>query len=393
MISKALAAMKLNRGKTGLSFMRCSARADARLRVSGSASTRILAAALVVLHLSGCASLLGPSLPTPLPTEYMPTAIAKTLAAQGVEPLPTRSATPQLSPGAERMLSPTQTSRPAKATSTPRPTRTATASATPTATPTVTRTPTPNNTELAETSAYILSLTPPPGTQSPTPAPALPDAPVQIYRLGELSRVISPIDVTTRLTSGYGKVVRIELHGEDGRLLARYLKTFTFIPWETAKVGVSLEFEIRATAEAGRLVVSVEDKFGRLIDVNSVNLILLSTGETELNPATALLQRIIIQEPVPKALIQGGNVVVSGRALPNNPQQSLRVMLIAEDGRILGQRLAGVDIQIPGDYGFYKAEIPYLVTDLTPALLVVYEEGEPVSDIAHLSSIQVILAP
>jgi len=37
--------------------------------------------------------------------------------------------------------------------------------------------------------------------------------------------------------------------------------------------------------------------------------------------------------------------------------------------------------------------VPYTVTDLTPALLVIFEEGEPLTDIAHLSSIPVVLAP
>jgi hypothetical protein len=37
--------------------------------------------------------------------------------------------------------------------------------------------------------------------------------------------------------------------------------------------------------------------------------------------------------------------------------------------------------------------VPYTVTGLTPALLVIFEEGEPVTDIAHLSSIPVMLAP
>lgn len=233
----------------------------------------------------------------------------------------------------------------------------------------------------------------PAGTATSTPAPPFPDAPVQIYRLGELSRLTSPIDVTARLTTGTGKVVRIELYGEDGRLLGRYLRTYQTIPWEVAKIGIPLEFEIHAAAEAGRLVISVEDSFGRLVAVNSVNLILLSTGMAEVNPATALWQRITIEEPAPKTLIQGGKLIVSGRALPNNPAQQLRVLLIGEDGRILGQRLAGVEFLTPGDYGTYIAEVPYQVSDITSALLVIYEEGEPISDIAHLSSIPVLLTP
>jgi hypothetical protein len=251
-----------------------------------------------------------------------------------------------------------------------------------------------------------ITASPVPPTSPPTPAPSIPlasptatlappfpVAPVQIFRLGELSKIHSPLPISLSLTSRVGKVVRVELYGEDGRLLARHLRTYNKIPWEVARIGVDLEFGISAAAEAGRLLVSVEDSFGRLIDVNSVNLILISTGQSEYNPPTALWQRLIIEEPVTQALIQGGKLIISGRALPNNPDQPLRVMLVGEDGRILGQRLAGIEFEKQGDYGKYVAEVPYAVTDLTPALLVIFEEGEPVTDITHLSSIPVVLAP
>jgi hypothetical protein len=233
----------------------------------------------------------------------------------------------------------------------------------------------------------------PPATPTATLASPFPNAPIQILRVGELSKINSPLPVSLSLTSRVGKVVRAELYGEDGRLLARHLRTYDNIPWEIAKVGVDLDFGISAAAEAGRLVVSVEDQFGRLMDVNSINLILISVGQSELNPPTALWQRLIIEEPVPLALIQGGKLFISGRALPNDPHQPLRVMLVGEDGRILGQRLAGVEAEKPGDYGIFITEVPYTVTDLTPARLVIYEEGGQVSDIAHLSSVEVILAP
>jgi hypothetical protein len=211
--------------------------------------------------------------------------------------------------------------------------------------------------------------------------------------LGELSPVISPIKLVTRLTSQVGKTMRVELYGEDGRLLARYLRTFQRIPWEAARVDVDLAFEIDGAGEIGRVVVSVEDVFGRLMDVNSVNLLLLSHGATQPNPATALWQRLIIEEPSPMEMVQGGVLIITGRALPNNPDQPLRVTLVGEDGHILGQRLAKVNVETPGDYGVYVAEVPYTVTALTPARLVIFEEGEPISDIAHLSSIEVLLAP
>ncbi len=175
--------------------------------------------------------------------------------------------------------------------------------------------------------------------------------------------------------------------------MARHMRTAISRPGELARIGVSLDFEAHAAAEAGRLVVSVEDTAGRLRDVNSIELLLLSVGMNQINPATGLWQRLIIQEPQPNALIVGGELLVSGRALPNNPEQPLRVVVYGSDGKVLGNRLAGIEFPIPGDYGIFQAAVPYSVNDITPALVVVYEEGGDVSDIAHLSSLDVILSP
>lgn len=335
-----------------------------------------IAALCVIGVMTGCVGVGNSGLPTPLPAEFMPTAAALTLEAQGVIRLtPTRldgsAPTPlatKRSPAAGENTEPTKTEQALLTADSPVPSATSTSSPTPT--PVLPR-----------------------ATATPTLAPPFPEAPVQILRVGELSKIHSPLPVSLSLTSRVGKVVRVELYGEDGRLLARHLRTYDRIPWEIAKIGVDMDFGISAAAEAGRLVVSVEDPFGRLIDVNSVNLILISVGQSELTPPTALWQRLIIEDPFPNALIQGGKLFISGRALPNNPEQPLRVMLVGEDGRVLGQRLAGVEYEKPGTYGRYIAEVPYTVNDLTPALLVIFEEGEPISDIAHLSSIPVILAP
>ncbi len=343
---------------------------------------RLLTGLILISLLNGCASLpLSRSTPlaTPLPKEYLPTAIALTLQAKGVNlatstrpaPLPTvvtLTSTPPLAPS---MASPTVTIQPSL-TFTPIPTPTLAA------TSTISTTVPLSVTAVAQLGA--------------TPFPEIPDARVQIYKIGELSMVTSPFLVTSRLTSKVGKVVRVELYGEDGKLLARELKVFYTLPWHVANVSMLLNFEINGVAEMGRLVISAEDIDNRIIDLNSVNIVLLSTGETELNPASALQEAIVIQEPTPKALITGGTVFVSGLARPDN-DQPLRVLLVAKDGRVLGQRLAGVTIPVPGGYGTFLAEVPYTVSEVTQVLLQVYEEGQPISPMTHLSSIDILLSP
>jgi hypothetical protein len=81
----------------------------------------------------------------------------------------------------------------------------------------------------------------------------------------------------------------------------------------------------------------------------------------------------------------GGVVYVNGLARPNDPSQPLHLELIAEDGQVVGQRLAKVSIPIPGGHGTFSADVPYSVKELTPVRLVVYETGGLVSAMTHLS--------
>ncbi len=317
--------------------------------------------------------------PTVIPTEYMPTVVALTLAASGIQvapqaqqPLPLAETAHNLSPEKQTTPAPGFTDLPAS---------------------------TPQDTEAAPTQfTQSIPTQSTPANLSPsaipthTPAPLIPEARIQIFRHGERSLVTSPIQVYAKLTSRVGKTVRIELFGEDGRLLARQVKVYNQIPWHVATLLLDLEFEIKAAAEAGRLVISVEDIYNRLIDLNSVNLIIQSTGVTELNPASALYERVVIQEPIPNSLIQGGALIVSGLALTSS-EQPLRIAIISEDGRTLGNRLASVNGAPPGGYGEFFAEVPYLVSELTPALLIVYEENENTQEKIYLTSIEIVLSP
>ena len=343
---------------------------------------RFLLVFVCAAWLAGCANLLEPPLATPLPPEFVPTVIAMTLQAKNAQRSLTPSPSPEGRGGRETTTSVSET-------------LVVTVSSTAALPATETPPPPPTEAELPATetpTSLPPSGFPPSVTLTATPFPEIPEARVQIYKLGDLSMVTSPLLVTSRLTSRVGKVVRFDLFGEDGRLLARQMKIYYDLPWHVASLSMELEFEIRAAAELGRLVISVEDAYGRVIDVNSVNLILLSSGAAELNPASALQESLVILDPTPKTLVVGGKVFVSGVAKPFDAQP-LKVVLIAEDGSVLGQRLAGVDIPVPGGYGSFFAEVSYTVSQVTPVLLVVYESGGILSQYAHLTSRDIILAP
>jgi len=327
-------------------------------------------ASIFIVLLVGCDSLSQPALPTPLPAEYIPTAVALTAGASGVSSqVSTEAATPSSQSTASGTPSPEISSLP-------------TASATP-----LPSTPTPTPTGPSPT-PYTL-----PPSPTPTATPEIPNAEIEIRNLGSLSRVTSPLHVYLYLKPGAGGKVLIELLGEDNRLLYRQLRKIDFAPvgaW--AVFTVDFDFEIPGVAEAGRLKISVDDEFGRTVALNSVPLILLSVGDADIVPPADVLAPIVIRQPRKKALIQGGKLVVSGQ-VRSDPDQPLLVKLVTTTGSEVGARLAEVDVPAEGGYGTFVVEVSYTVSQPTPALLVVQQGAATLNDVIHLSSMEVLLSP
>jgi len=316
---------------------------------------------LVLLGLvaAGCTVASISNLPTPYPTEFLPTLIALTVnAADQVTPEKTPSLT------ATSTLPPAPSRTPTLASSlTPSPTCC-------TAVSTSTRTPTP--------------------TRTATATPELPIADIQFFRPGPASRVVSPLRINAYLWPGAGGKVRVELLGEDGRLLVR--KVLAYSPTNRVHVITDLDFEIEAVAEAGRLQVSTEDSSGRIIALASVDLILLSLGDEDLNPPADGNESIVIREPVKNTLIQGGSVVVSGLAIPAG-DQPLLVELIATDGRVVGYRQAALTPVEGTGYTSFTVDVPYSVTSTTWVRLTISETSGRIPGRTHISSIEVLLSP
>ncbi len=336
----------------------------------------------------------GPAVPTPLPESYLPTAIALTVEAGAFqpgapdEPSAGESADPgpgsELAPAGETPTrgalgdrgTPTPGSAPEIDTS-------PTAAGTPTITLTPSRTPTPTRTP---TATPRRSRTPSP---TPTQTP-IPDSIVQIFTPGNSSRVVSPIYVTGYLPLINGGRIRIELLGEDGRLLVRHMKNYDVGGW--THINLQMEFEISAAAEVGQLQIIQEDDKGRLVALNSVEVILLSMGEQEILAETDMREPVVIEQPRRQSLIQGGTVLVSGKSRVNT-DRPLIAQLVDERGAVIGQRMLNVNPPGADGYGTYSGEIPYTVDELTPARIIVYSTAKKLEQITHLTSREISLSP
>jgi hypothetical protein len=115
-------------------------------------------------------------------------------------------------------------------------------------------------------------------------------------------------------------------------------------------------------------------------------------GEADINPAGDLLETIVIQQPSPNRLIQGGELIVSGLARPGS-EQPLWVELIASDGRVVGSRLAGVSPSQTVSHSLFATEVSYEVSAPTWVRLTVSERGNRLPGEIHLSSVEILLSP
>lgn len=324
---------------------------------------RLLYPALVILSLASCSSAEDISVPTLIPTEKIPTIVAMTVEAQGIRLT------------ADNMKT-EDTATKTIPTSTPQPTVQINPSSTPTQ-----NTPTPSPTPMPTQ----LSL------DSPPPA-NVPPSNVQILSPGPGSMVVSPFILRASIKPDSESVVRIELLGEDGRLLVREVRNYQSLDTDWVNIGSEVSYGTNAVSETGRLQISVEDEHGRLKELSSVDLILLSLGSQDLHHPADQLENIVIESPQANTLIQGDTMRVSGLARPRSTQP-LMIEIQSSDGRIVGTRQVAVTFSPGSIYGTFAIDLPFNVDTTNRVRLKVWEPGDIIPGIVDLSSLEVILSP
>lgn len=283
---------------------------------------------------------MGSPIPTAMPAEYLPTAVALTAAALAspVSALPTQTET-----------------------------------ATPTITPTPTQTPSPTPTA---------SLTPTPGPVAPLPA-------IRILSPGPISKVVSPIVLKAYIQPGANNRYQIELLGEDGRLLGREILRHQIYLTEGVYTNIKIPFETRAAAELGRLQISTQDEFGRPLETTSVHLLLLSVGTNDINIGDNEYARSFFYYPQPDDDIYGGTLPLIGEIQPYN-DNSITFELLSEEGKTLGLRVISITA---GERAVFETSIPYDVNEITSARLVIRQADKDFVGSVYLHSQLVILHP
>ena len=293
----------------------------------------------LLMLLSSC-NRMSETLPTAMPDDYLPTAVALT---------------------AESLASPVSVS------STP------TASLAPTITPTFTLTPSPT----------------PTASRTPTPGPLAPLPPIRILSPGPMSKIISPVELKAYVQPGADNRYMIELLGEDGRLLFREVRRHQIYLTEGVYTNIKIPFETRAAAELGRLQITTVDKFGRLREVHSVHLLLLSVGTNDINIGDGEYARASFHYPESGDEISGGTLAVTGEFQPfnNNP---VAFELLDEEDKTIGLRVINMEAGVRAPF---ETTIPYDVDETTSARLIIRQADEKFEGTVFLHSLTIILNP
>ncbi|MBL7161961.1 MAG: hypothetical protein ISS57_05090 [Anaerolineales bacterium] len=308
---------------------------------------------LWVVWLSGCGGFgSAAELPTLIPADHLPTVIGMTAEAM---------VTPSITPEGTPTTKPTDVLIPDDADE---------------------GTPSADAVQAAQADA----ADPLPTSESPIPA-----ADIVIFNPGPLSKVVSPISLVAYVVPGADERARVELWGEDGRLMYRKIFNFT-TPNPQGRVVTKFGFETPGVAEIGHLSIQTQDEYGRVMALASIDLILLSSGEADISMASDTLAPIVIQIPGDKELIQGDKILIEGLARTAS-EQPLLVELVAADGRILGSRLAGVIPTEKGEHHSFATEIPYQITAPTWVRIIVSERGGRLPGPVNISTVEVLLSP
>jgi hypothetical protein len=337
-------------------------------------------------------------MPTPLPLDVIPTVVQLTLRAEA-----TATSTADLSLAMPTVVAPTFTTSPQAPSLSPTPDA-STAQVTPQLqnSPTSlaieqTVTPSPTTAETPTPDTNATSTPRPTRTPSPTRTPTIPPAGVQINSPGPMSRVASPLEFSGNIHSQPSGSYIIELWieplqpGGQPRLLYREVQRIISNPVDWLYLDQKIDFELDRVSEYGQLRISVLDSFGRATAINSVDLILLQMGNSDITPDMLKSDPLVIREPFPNQLIQGGLVTVSGVAMPD--QEYIHVQLVTADGTVVGAKDQAIQADPAGGYVPYTIEVPYSVVTPTWVRLQLSETNLRIAGVDHLSSVQILLSP
>jgi hypothetical protein len=233
-------------------------------------------------------------------------------------------------------------------------------------------------------------------TLSPTPRatftattiPGHEPAAIQILAPGPMSKLVSPIILKMNIIVADTEKAQIDLYAEDGSLLSRTVKKVP-LSGDGVYQQLKIPFEIRTAAEVARITVSTSDKAGRIQSLNSVRVLLLSSGTNEITPPGNPSEPVGVFSPTLKDSASGGILNIRGDVWPFN-LNPIFLELIGPDGKSLGLRILTITQLNPQ---MFVTTIPYKVLAPTLARLTIRQNDDRMDGQFYVYSQEIMLNP
>lgn len=188
---------------------------------------------------------------------------------------------------------------------------------------------------------------------------------------GPMSSLVSPIKLQLLLQAGDSNLVQIDLLGENGRLLQRYLERVQQ-SGGVAFRSFEIPFEIRAVSEKGYIRIATRDTYKRIQSLNTMPVLLYSTGSNIYNPIGNMsYERVMLNNLKDGLTVSGGVLYLEGRIWPFN-EEPVIIDLLDINGKPITSRildLNGTDTQD------FSTTLPYTITEPTPVRLSIHQDN------------------
>lgn len=310
-------------------------------------------------------------------------------------PTPSATMTQSLIPeDPTHTITSTQSPPEPSATRTKKPTRTFTPDLSSTVTDTPTITFTPSRTLIPTRTSFPTRTPFPSRTPSITPTATPPLAYFRINNIGQYSFVVSPMRPEAIVSPGEDGLVIVELLGEDGRTILKDNINYRNYLGRHFGIAPTINFELQTVSEYGRLLIYTRDRYQRLMNLTSVDLILLQLGSNKITPLKDFSEPIIIRQPRENSITQGGMLIVEGlaRILSASP---IIIECIDENGNVIGD--AHFQLDAPNEvlsHIPFQVFIPYSVEESTNVRLTIRQDSASrLPGTIYLTSFEITLEP
>lgn len=256
------------------------------------------------------------------------------------------------------------------------------------AAPTVTAAP-PSPTAVPPTATAPATTAPSPGE---TAVPELPEEAIFIQSPGPGSQVTSPLQVSGMADPTFEQNLVLRLVTVDGLELALTPTTIQADVGQRGPFSAEIPFSVTEPVNAFLQVYAASARDGGITHLASSGLLLLPSGEAQIETVEPHDERIAIFQPALGDTLSGTSVHVEGFALASF-EQNLVIEILDADGNVLAQQPVTVQAPDLGLPGPFSADIPVSGLPAGPGRVVVRDPSPAFEGDVHLISVEVQIAP